>query len=1010
MRILMLAVYVGLMGGAGASGADWPMLRGDAARSGYSPEDLPADLSLVWQYQSSHVPQRAWPRSDRQQFDACYQPIVSDGRLFFGSSVDCKLYCLDAATGRPLWTYFTGGPIRFAPVSWKDRVAVASDDGYLYVLDAETGQLVWKHRGGPDGSMRLGNERMISKWPARGGPVLLDGIVYYAAGIWPSDGIFIYALDADTGKPLWSNKDSGSIYMPQPHGGANAESGVAAQGHLAAYDKRLFVPTGRAVPAALDRASGKLAYFHLQQNRAAGSTSAAVIGNYLFNSGIAFDTQTGAAVTKLAGTTIAALPGGIVSATANQVSGHRFREMEQPDRKGKPVKVTTLEKVWTAGNMSAGTAVIVAGTKVVAGGADRVTLLDGNIAASEKDDVAARPPLWTADVKGTTYGLAVANGRLYVSTDLGWIYCFAREGQHAAETVVSKRPELPTADNSIIADAADEIIRRTGITEGYCLDLGCGDGQLALELAKRTNLIIYSIDDDLQRVAEARQKLDAAGIYGSQVTVHLADLDATGYPTYFANLIVSSRSIEAGADAVPAAEVERLQRPFGGVACLGKPSAMQVSTRGALEGAGSWTHQYSNPANTVCSDDALIKGDLGMLWFRDVDLDLPSRHGRGPAPLFYQGRLLHEGLDEICAVDAYNGRKLWSYRLSGILKPYDGDHLMGTAGTGSNFCVSDEGVFARHDNSCAHIDTATGDLIEEFSVPGHDGTQSPWGYIAVADGKLFGSRADPSHVVTYRYQRGGDLSKQLTESNLLFAYDVQSGDLLWKYAARDSIRHNAIAIGAKYVYLIDRPVAAFDKIRSGKANEREHPPGVLLALDKETGSVVWRQENDIYGTTLAVSDEHQVLVMSYQDTRFKLASEVGGRLSGFDAMSGELKWDRAATYRSRLTINGRTIYADGGAWDLLTGEPRTFNLRRSYGCGVLSASKNMFFFRSATLGYFDLVANDKMKNFGGVRPGCWINAIPAGGLVLVPDASASCTCSYLNQSWFALEPLGKEDE
>ena len=64
----------------------------------------------------------------------------------------------------------------------------------------------------------------------------------------------------------------------------------------------------------------------------------------------------------------------------------------------------------------------------------------------------------------------------------------------------------------------------------------------------------------------------------------------------------------------------------------------------------------------------------------------------------------------------------------------------------------------------------------------------------------------------------------------------------------------------------------------------------------------------------------------------------------------------------------------------------------------------MMVFRSATLGYFDLTKGQKTENFGGVRPGCWINAIPAGGLVLVPDASAGCVCSYLNQSWFALQP------
>ena len=146
-------------------------------------------------------------------------------------------------------------------------------------------------------------------------------------------------------------------------------------------------------------------------------------------------------------------------------------------------------------------------------------------------------------------------------------------------------------------------------------------------------------------------------------------------------------------------------------------------------------------------------------------------------------------------------------------------------------------------------------------------------------------------------------------------------------------------------------------------------------------------------------------MMSYQNTSFKLASELGGRLTAFDAITGETKWDREAHYQSRLTLMDRTVIADGGAWDLLTGDPRKLNFKRSYGCGVLSGGKDMLFFRSATLGYFDLAKNDKVRNFGGVRPGCWINAIPAGGLVLVPDASAGCSCSYLNRSWFALEPM-----
>jgi hypothetical protein len=62
-------------------------------------------------------------------------------------------------------------------------------------------------------------------------------------------------------------------------------------------------------------------------------------------------------------------------------------------------------------------------------------------------------------------------------------------------------------------------------------------------------------------------------------------------------------------------------------------------------------------------------------------------------------------------------------------------------------------------------------------------------------------------------------------------------------------------------------------------------------------------------------------------------------------------------------------------------------------------------YRSATIGYYDLEGKGKTENYGGIRPGCWINAIPAGGLVLLGDAASWCTCSYLNQATVALEPV-----
>jgi tRNA1(Val) A37 N6-methylase TrmN6 len=60
---------------------------------------------------------------------------------------------------------------------------------------------------------------------------------------------------------------------------------------------------------------------------------------------------------------------------------------------------------------------------------------------------------------------------------------------------------------------ADAIIKQTGVTEGYCLDLGCGDGSLALALARKTKLHIVAVDADPKMVALAQKRLDGACPY-----------------------------------------------------------------------------------------------------------------------------------------------------------------------------------------------------------------------------------------------------------------------------------------------------------------------------------------------------------------------------------------------------------------------------------------------------------------------------------------------------------------
>ena len=69
---------------------------------------------------------------------------MRDGRVFAGDT-DGKFYCLDAATGKPLWGYEANGEINSGANFYKDNVLFGSQDATLYCLDAATGKLVWKY-------------------------------------------------------------------------------------------------------------------------------------------------------------------------------------------------------------------------------------------------------------------------------------------------------------------------------------------------------------------------------------------------------------------------------------------------------------------------------------------------------------------------------------------------------------------------------------------------------------------------------------------------------------------------------------------------------------------------------------------------------------------------------------------------------------------------------------------------------------------------------------------------
>jgi len=996
---------------------DWPMYGYDASRSSKTPHALPDELSLKWVFQNTHAPRSAWLSQERMAHDRVFQPIVGQGNVFFGSSADDQVLALDLKSGKVVWTFFTEGPVRFAPVFWKDRILVASDDGFLYALGANDGALLWKRHvaGKPD--LIFGNQRLISKWPVRSGPVVFEDTVYVGAGIWPNDGFFLKAFDPATGERKWQNINSGDLAFTHPHGGPKAKSGVAGQGYLLASEKRIVVPTGRAIPGGFQRSDGDFSFWRLAEYWKNGGTRILMQGNTFVNDGMIFDLLSGEMIGQpfLGGKVQGkkghqvqwprhALPmaatqeGLVVWDDQGNLHALKWVQKKRTDHKGADLVHRELQKAWEKPGLHGGAALAVAGGTLISGGDGFVDLV--NLETQEK--------ITTLKVEGKAFGLAVASGQLVVSTDKGHLFCFDKGGSGS----VKHRPIQNEQVSSMETEAA-VLLKKSGMdaqSRGCILDVGCEDGQLALALAEQTQCTVIAVGRNAEAVSRARKLAAQKGVYGSRVSILFREhLDIKGFPDYMANLVVSQRSLKSGAKDLPMEDMRRVQKPHGGILQVGSV----FERRKPLAGEGSWTHGYADTGNTLCSGDTFLKGPLSMLWFRAFDKSA-YQPARITTPLYAAGRLFYQSTHGVLAVDAYNGAELWHYHQKDLLPSSQEEIRSIVHRIGPNACLFGNSLFLRHGDTCVRVNVQTGKKETTYQAPRIWGDQKPeWGLLYVLDGVLVGSVLNQEHVAV----RGNNMF--FNESKGLFALDVKTGKKLWDYTPKYSIRTGSLALGNNKVFLIDKQLALFDRYINDKnekmrqlkkaqqiaeSKKQKSRPGILKALDLKTGKEVWKVDQDIFGPMLIYSKTEDVLLMSGKSDGVLSDRRHSKRMAAYSGTKGgQPLWSETIPHRVRPILNGNIIYTARGGRALLTGESiKKFNFRRGHGCGMLSSSAHLMVFRSSNLGYVDLSGKGELQNYGGFRPGCMLGTIPAGGLVLAPNSSMGCDCSYQNKTWMAL--------
>ena len=236
------------------------MWRCEAGHSGATPHELPHELKLQWA-RALPKPDPAFDYHFRLCADVSYEPVASGGLLFVPSNVSDSVTAYDLATGKEIWRFISEGPVRFAPVAANGMVYFGSDDGHLYCVEAMSGKLKWKTRGSPperDDYRMLVNERLCSRWPVRGGPVIVGDTIFFGCGVWPSEGVFALAVDARTGDVKWRNGDISQIDDGLEEHGKLADLGLPPHGYFGLLGDKLAMPSGRAIVAFLNPQTGKL--------------------------------------------------------------------------------------------------------------------------------------------------------------------------------------------------------------------------------------------------------------------------------------------------------------------------------------------------------------------------------------------------------------------------------------------------------------------------------------------------------------------------------------------------------------------------------------------------------------------------------------------------------------------------------------------------------------------------------------------------------------------------------
>ena len=545
------------------------------------------------------------------------------------------------------------------------------------------------------------------------------------------------------------------------------------------------------------------------------------------------------------------------------------------------------------------------------------------------------------------------------------------------------------------------VLQQIEANRGICVVLGDPRCELAIGLAKSSELMLYvQVQNEEGRQAACRAA-DAAGLYGT------TDLRGQRRPRENR----SGRQLRRRGGRRERCDGRSAERGATSPA-TGRQSprwAQRSLTKPLPDGSDDWSHHYHGPDNNPQSNDAVVRAPYLTQFVAE------PRYAPAPQNVVASaGRVFmafghvawkqraEPWLDTLVAINGFNGTLLWKRELtSGIM--VDRSTMIATPTV----------LYLADEKSCKLLDPATGELRDEITVPADLTGGTFWKWMALSDGVLYalvGEQEPLDAVKRWRRTAGGWPWNEISDgynandppnfdfrtwnrqesfdqrdhawgfSKTLLAIDPHTKKILWRHQEELPIDSRTLCMKNGRIYF-------------------SHFSRYIVCLNAKSGEEIWRRtaENDPeLFKAIGPYCPYEVASTGWRSTIYARCSDealifAGPQVFDVTAVStadGRHLWTYHATRNPHVLVRDDGVYIIGAGGlngdthklDPLSGKVlASYNISRT-SCTRATGCADSIFFRGGGDGTIRLEpASSRMQWFSPMRPSCFVGTLVADG-------------------------------